>query len=103
MNAAQPEFLSTLVVSFPTGEERYRAGFRGEYEPLDQTGLFREMLCLLENLELERTVFRSDHASNYLVLKGTLNRDRERLIATVRSALEQPGSVALRPEWMRGL
>jgi radical SAM superfamily enzyme YgiQ (UPF0313 family) len=103
MNAAQPEFLSTLVVSFPAGEERYRAGFRGEYEPLDQTGLFREMLCLLENLELERTVFRSDHASNYLVLKGTLNRDRERLLATVRSALERPGSVALRPEWTRGL
>jgi radical SAM superfamily enzyme YgiQ (UPF0313 family) len=103
MNAAQPEFLSTLVVSFPAGEERYRAGFRGEFEPPDQAGLFREMLWLLENLELERTVFRSDHASNYLVLKGTLNRDRGRLLAAVRGALEQPGSVALRPEWMRGL
>jgi radical SAM superfamily enzyme YgiQ (UPF0313 family) len=103
MNAVQPEYLSTLVVSFPAGEERYRAGFRGEFEPLDPAGLFREMLCLLENLELERTVFRSDHASNYLVLKGTLNRDRDRLLATLRSALERPGSVALRPEWMRGL
>ena len=26
MNAAQPEHLSTLVVSFPAGDERYRAG-----------------------------------------------------------------------------
>ena len=103
MNAAQPDFLSTLVVSFPAGEERYRAGFRGEFEPLDPPGLFREMLWLLETLDLERTVFRSDHASNYLVLKGTLNRDRDRLLATVRSALDRPGSVGLRPEWMRGL
>jgi radical SAM superfamily enzyme YgiQ (UPF0313 family) len=103
MNAAQPEFLATLVVSFPAGDARYRAGFRGEFEPLDTAGLFREMLWLLETLELEQTVFRSDHASNYLVLKGVLNRDRDRLLDTVHRALERPGSVPLRPEWMRGL
>jgi radical SAM superfamily enzyme YgiQ (UPF0313 family) len=103
MNEAQPEYLSTLVVSFPTGTERYQAGFKGEFEALDRQGLFSEMLWLLEGLELEQTVFRSDHASNYLVLKGTLNRDRDRLLRVVRSALDQPGSVALRPEWLRGL
>jgi radical SAM superfamily enzyme YgiQ (UPF0313 family) len=103
MNAAQPEFLSTLVVSFPLGEERFQAGFGGEYEPLDQRGLFREMSLLLETLELENTIFRSDHASNYLVLKGTLNRDKPRLLQTVHAALERPGTVPLRPEWARGL
>jgi radical SAM superfamily enzyme YgiQ (UPF0313 family) len=103
MNEAQPEYLSTLVVSFPTGLERYQAGFRGEFEPLDQAGLFREMFWLLDNLELENTIFRSDHASNYLVLKGSLNRDKPRLLQTVRDALERPGAVNLRPEWMRGL
>jgi radical SAM superfamily enzyme YgiQ (UPF0313 family) len=103
MNDAQPQFLSTLVVSFPMGMDRYQAGFRGEFEPLDQPGLFQEMYWLLESLELDRTVFRSDHASNYLVLKGTLGRDKERLLETVRDALERPGSVALRQEWQRGL
>ena len=66
-------------------------------------GLFREMYTLLEALELKHTIFRSDHASNYLVLKGALDRDREQLLAQLRSAIEQPGSVALRPEWARGL
>jgi len=103
MNEAQPEFLSTLVVSFPTGIDRYQAGFNGEFEPLDQDGLFQEMYWLLDTLELENTIFRSDHASNYLVLKGILNKDKPRLLQTVRAALEHPGSVALRPEWMRGL
>jgi radical SAM superfamily enzyme YgiQ (UPF0313 family) len=103
MNEAQPEYLATLVVSFPQGMEKYQAGFEGEFEPLDQPGLFREMLWLLDTLELERTIFRSDHASNYLVLKGTLNRDKERLLDIVRQALERPGSVPLRPEWARGL
>jgi hypothetical protein len=61
------------------------------------------MYWLLDTLELENTIFRSDHASNYLVLKGTLNRDKPRLLETVRAALNHPGSVTLRPEWMRGL
>jgi radical SAM superfamily enzyme YgiQ (UPF0313 family) len=103
MNAAQPEYLSTLVVSFPKGLERYQQGFGGDFEPLDQHGLFQEMYWLLNELDLERTVFRSDHASNYLVLKGTLGKDKPRLLKIVRSALEHPGSVRLREEWMRGL
>ena len=103
MNEAQPEYLSTLVVSFPLGEERFRRGFQDAFEPLDQHGLIQEMYWLLETLDLERTIFRSDHASNYLVLKGTLNRDRDRLLEQVSAAIERPGSVALRPEWMRGL
>jgi radical SAM superfamily enzyme YgiQ (UPF0313 family) len=103
MSAAQPEYLSTLVVSFPTGIERYQEGFGGDFVALDQAGLFQEMYWLLDNLELENTIFRSDHASNYLVLKGNLDRDKSRLLQTVRAALEQPGSVRLRQEWMRGL
>jgi radical SAM superfamily enzyme YgiQ (UPF0313 family) len=103
MNEAQPEYLSTLVVSFPTGMERYQQGFRGEFEPLQQPGLFQEMYWLLDTLELENTIFRSDHASNYLVLKGTLNRDKPRLLDTVHTALKRPDSLPLRQEWMRGL
>ena len=103
MNAAQPAYLSTLVVSFPLGPKRFEAGFRGEFEPLDQRGLFEEMRRMLERLELRNTVFRSDHASNYLVLKGVLGRDRERLLAEVGRAIDAPGDARLRPEWMRGL
>ncbi|MGE5492852.1 MAG: radical SAM protein [Actinomycetota bacterium] len=102
MNATQPEYLSTLVVSFPLGEERFRAGFPG-WEPLSQRGLFEEMETFLSTLELERTVFRSDHASNWLVLKGTLGADKERLLAQVRQAIAAPGAAHLRPAWARGL
>lgn len=103
MNEAQPEYLSTLVVSFPAGVERYQQGFGGDFEMLDQAGLFQEMYWLLDELELDNTIFRSDHASNYLVLKGILGKDKARLLAIVRAALNKPGSVLLRQEWMRGL
>ncbi len=103
MNETQPEFLSTLVVSFPMGEERFQQGFGGDYQPLTQRQLFGEMEILLDTLQLERTVFRSDHASNYLILKGILKRDKDQLLQQVRTAIHQPGVIPLREEWQRGL
>lgn len=102
INATQPEYLATLVVSFPRGMERFKARYP-DFEPLDQRGLFEEMERFLSELELESTIFRSDHASNYLVLKGVLNKDKERLLAQVRTAIEAPALANLRPEWMRAL
>lgn len=102
MNETQPEFLSTLVVSFPQGMERYKEQFP-DFEPLDQPALFREVEQLLSTLELDNTVFRSDHASNYLVLKGTLDADKEAMLAQVRTAIDTPERARLRPEWARGL
>ena len=101
-NATQPEYLATLVVSFPQGEARFRAGFPG-WEPLDQPGLFSEMEHFLSALELRNTVFRSDHASNWLVLKGTLGIDKPRLLSQVRAAIRDPAAAPLRPDWARGL
>lgn len=101
-NATQPEYLATLVVSFPMGEQRFRAGFPG-WEALEQHELFVEMEHFLDQMDLKRTVFRSDHASNWLVLKGTLGADKERLLAQVRQAIATPAEVALRPAWARGL
>ncbi|MBK8892143.1 MAG: radical SAM protein [Dechloromonas sp.] len=101
-NATQPEYLATLVVSFPLGEQRFRVGFP-EWEALTQHELFVETEQLLSALELKRTVFRSDHASNWLVLKGTLGADKARLLAQVRQAIENPDKAHLRPAWARGL
>ncbi|MCG8041534.1 MAG: radical SAM protein, partial [Candidatus Thiodiazotropha taylori] len=41
--------------------------------------------------------------SNYLILKGVLNKDKERLLNQVRSAIAHPESSKFRKEWQRGL
>lgn len=102
MNAAQPEFLSTLVVNFPQGDQRFKRGF-SEFEALDQQALFIELQRFIAQLELKNTVFRSDHASNYLALKGNLGADKQRFLAQLQQAIERPESMALRQEWQRGL
>jgi radical SAM superfamily enzyme YgiQ (UPF0313 family) len=101
-NATQPEFLATLVVSFPQGEQRFRQGF-AQWEPLNQQELFSEMEQFLQALDLRRTVFRSDHASNWLVLKGVLGAEKERLLQQIKTAIGRPQAAGLRPDWQRGL
>jgi len=56
------------------------------------------MEILLSELDLERTNSRSDHASNYLVLKGMLGYDKEALMGQVRQALYHPSDSNLRQE-----
>ena len=102
VNLTQPEYLATLVVSFPQGEQRFRQNYP-EWEALNQQELFVEMEQFLQSLELERTVFRSDHASNWLVLKGVLGAEKGRLLQQVRHAIGQPESARLRASWQRGL
>lgn len=103
MNESQPEFLATLVVSFPLGEQRFQRGFGGDYVAMNSIQLAQEMEVMLATLALEKTIFRSDHASNYLVLKGVLNKDKEKLLTVVRQSIHDPDSVPLRQEWQRGL
>lgn len=103
-NATQPEFLSSLVINHPHGEDRFRAGYAehgGYYEKLDQQALFRELRTFVGALDLEQTIFRSDHASNQLVLKGTLGKDKDALLAQIDTAINAPQQAALRPVWIR--
>jgi len=102
VNATQPDFVSTLVVSFPLGEERFRQDF-ADFEMLDQKELLEELYTFIEALELQDSVFRSDHASNYLPLKGRLGRDKSAMLSQLDLAINSPDRVILRQEWQRGL
>jgi hypothetical protein len=113
LRAAPPNYLSTLVVSFPLGEEKHASGFADAadgkgFAALTTEEVLHEQRSLLQQLEGMQTptgsravIFRSDHASNYLPLRGNLPRDREKLLEQLGAA--QRGDVRLRPEWMRGL
>jgi radical SAM superfamily enzyme YgiQ (UPF0313 family) len=103
MNAVQPEFLSTLVLSFPYGEAHFKERFKGDFSVLNIKELIEEMRIFLENTDLKQTVFRSDHASNYLVLKGILGRDKEKLLQAIDRVLENPEQAGLRKDEERGL
>jgi hypothetical protein len=54
--------------------------------------VLKETELLLENANVTKTcVFRSNHASNYLSLKGDLPRDKAAMLGQLRSAAENAG------------
>ena len=103
INKIQPEYLSTLVLSFPFGKTHFKKRFNGNFQALSTIELIAEMGLFIQNLDLEKTIFRSDHASNYLILKGILNRDKDVLLGRIKNVLDKPAHASLRPEWLRGL
>jgi radical SAM superfamily enzyme YgiQ (UPF0313 family) len=103
LNAIQPRFASTLIMTPVPGTPLLEEERRGEYRRLTDLEAARELRELVAGLELRATLFRSNHASNALPLEGTLPRDKARLLAALDGALAQGGEGAFVPRWLRGL
>lgn len=105
VSAMDPEYLSMLTLMLVPGTELHRQWQSGTpgFELPEPADLLHELRQVIAHLDgLSRCVFRTNHASNYLPLAGTLSRDKARLLATIDEALTR-GRSALRPEAWRAL
>ena len=103
VNAIQPRFVSTLVMTPVEDTPLFAEAERGLVDDLTPLELARELRTFVAGLELEGTVFRSNHASNYLALGGNLPRDKPKILAALDQVLAHPSRAAFTPEWRRGL
>lgn len=101
LNAMNPEYIGMLTLMVEPGTPLYDWVRDGEFQLLSQIQVLRETRLLVEHLDSPGSVFRMNHASNYLVLRGTLNADRQAMLDEIDRA-EQDLS-RLRPEEWRGL
>ena len=97
----KPNHLSAMNYTPVEGTKLGNQALRGEFQVLSPEESLQETAELIRNLEVSGMHFTSDHASNYLPLKGTLNEDREKLLGLIDGALR--GRVAIRSERSRGL
>ena len=100
-NAMNPEYIGMLTLMVEPGTPLYDWVRDGEFQLLTQPQVLRETRLVVENLDSPGSVFRMNHASNYLVLKGTLNQDKEAMLHTIDAA--EHDLSRLRPEEWRGL
>jgi radical SAM superfamily enzyme YgiQ (UPF0313 family) len=101
LNRMQPRYLSFLSLMVIPGTPLAREVLRGDFMGLDQEALLKEAYEMIRGLELKHTVFRSNHASNYLALEGTFPKDKPALLKSLKAALD--GKILLRPDFARGL
>ena len=101
INEMQPNHLSAMNYTPVEGTKLGNQALRGEFQVLSAKESLMETAELIRNLEVSGMHFTSDHASNYLPLKGTLNEDREKLLRLIDGAIG--GKVAVRSEASRGL
>jgi radical SAM superfamily enzyme YgiQ (UPF0313 family) len=96
-------YISCLALMFPEGSDVACDKASGKFIPQTPNGILREMKLLIENIsdDVKNCVFRSNHASNYLPIKGRLSRDREKILGVIKQGLEHPEK--MRSEFMRGL
>ncbi|MDQ0287639.1 radical SAM superfamily enzyme YgiQ (UPF0313 family) [Desulfofundulus luciae] len=103
INAINPTYLAALTLIVVPNTPLYSQVQEGKFFLLNPEESLQELKWLLAGLEVDKCIFRCNHASNYLPLKGTLKRDRDKLIGILEEALREPGSVPLRPDYARGL
>ena len=101
LNLMQPRLLSFLSLMLIPGTALYESHRRGEFEMLNSSELLEQAYNIIAGLELNKTVFRTDHASNYLSLEGRFPHDKGRLLDILSKAIR--GKINLRPEFFRGL
>ncbi|MEM2244661.1 MAG: radical SAM protein [Archaeoglobaceae archaeon] len=100
LNRIQPKYTGVLTYMPVPNTALYFKIERGEFELPNAIENLQELRTLVENLEA-KTIFRCNHASNYLPIKGNLPEDKLKILKTIDYALANPR--VLKPEWLRGL
>ena len=101
VSGIKPDYLGLLTLMVEPGTPLESWVKDGSFTLLSPPEVLKETELFLRNVDSEGTVFRANHASNYLTLKGTLNGDRDALLGQIAAALA--GRRDLKPEFLRAL
>ncbi len=84
LNRINPDHIRLRTLQAVPGTELDRKIRNGEFQPLDDEGILREIRLLIESLEGLESEIVSDHILNLLEeLEGKLPGDRERLLGVI--------------------
>lgn len=102
-NEMKPQYLAALTVTPVPGTVLYRQIQAGDFELLDPFETLEEMKQIFENITVDNMKFVGTHASNYMSITGTLQKDKQKMIAAVDDVLKNRDESMIRPDHLRGL
>ena len=101
INKMKPRHLSAMTFAPAAGTPLGEDVLAGRFQVCTPDQILEECHLLLEHLDVDPLHFTSNHASNYLPLKGGLPEDREKFLSLIDQALE--GKIRLRKTLNRGI
>ncbi len=100
VSAIKPEYIGFLTLMVEPGTELYEQHARGEFTLLDPQEVLDETELFIRNVDAEGTMFRANHASNYIALGGTLNKERDVILAQIEESRKRS---RFRSDMFRGI
>ncbi|KHD38549.1 methyltransferase [Clostridium acetobutylicum] len=102
INLINPDYIGILTLMVEKGTEIDKKVQKDEFELLSPKENMIEMKELIENINVkEQCVFRSNHASNYASIGGTLPYDKRKMLSIIDDILE--GKYGYKAENLRRL
>lgn len=100
ITAMKPDYLGFLTLLLEPGAPMLQEVKAGTMQLLTPAQVLEEMELFLTHVDSKGTVFRSNHASNYISLAGNLNRDIPAMLEKIQKSRERD---AFKNESMRRL
>lgn len=89
LSLINPEYIGLMTLTLRRGTRLTRDWEEGRFTRLNARQIVEEQRILVANLDSEGSVLRSNHISNYVQLKGTMNKDRDAMLADLDEALAE--------------
>ncbi len=89
LSAQEPDYAAALTLMVNPGSDIEKDVREGHLTLLSPEEALRELRTIVEGLELENTLFRTNHASNYAGIGGKLPGDKGRILEQIDIALKQ--------------
>lgn len=102
-NDMNPDYIGALVLMLVPRTELFRRQEKGEFELPGPFEILDEMRIMIDHLNVQGTEFRSNHASNYLPIKGRLPDDKEKMLKLINDMIAKEDRRYLRPDYLRAL
>lgn len=103
LSKMDPEFGAALTLTVVENTPMHDLIESGRFHAISPFQSLKELRTIIANLNVTDCFFSSMHASNYLTIRGTLPRDRDKMLATLDRVLQKGDASMLRPEGLRGL
>jgi radical SAM superfamily enzyme YgiQ (UPF0313 family) len=96
-------YISPLTLGITPGTELWTQKSTGEFKPCSSTQILEELYTMIEYTadDLQKCIFNTNHASNYLNLKGELSIDKKQFLKVIENGIKNPNM--RRPDYLRRL